>query len=98
MLFDIKKISGPFSDLRFNVVHLIPSEVDQIALSTPEKVDVLNIISLLLAEVRFTKLLLACSHDASTNVLSAKAIFFNNRNLRLIIQLVHTVDQYKLNK
>ena len=43
MLFDIKKISGPFSDLRFNVVHLIPSEVDQIALSTPEKVDVLNI-------------------------------------------------------
>ena len=43
MLFDIKKISGPFSDLRFNVVHLILSEVDQIALSTPEKVDVLNI-------------------------------------------------------
>ena len=95
MLFDIKKISGPFSDLRFNVVHLIPSEVDQIALSTPEKVDVLIFR---VFWPRFTNLLLACAHDASTNVLSAKAIFFNNRNLRLIIQLVHTVDQYKLNK
>lgn len=74
MLFDIKKISGSFSDLRFSAVHLIPSEVDQIALSTPEKLDVLNIFRVFWP--RFTKLLLACAHDASTNVLSAKAIFF----------------------
>lgn len=96
MLFDIKKTSGPFSDLQFNAARLIPSEVDQIALSTPEKVDVLNIFRVFWS--RFTKLLLACAHDSSTNVLSAKAIFFNNRNRRLVIQLVHTVDQYKLNK
>lgn len=61
-----------------------------------KKVDVLNIFRVFWP--RFTKLVLACAHDVSTNELSAKAIFFDNRNVRLTIQLVHTVDQYKLNK
>lgn len=40
LLSDVKKIRDLFSDLWFNAVYLIPSEVDQIALSTPKTADV----------------------------------------------------------